>query len=204
MRQPHAASIQQMHLFCRGCSMLLLLLLLFITQLQVHPVHASSKTVSPKTINVGLSATWPSTPVLIEASEHMASISSDHYWNFLSALGNELTQRGSQTGHLTDEQQYTLAMTIATQQLGPASMQVMTTSLALRTHSVKAQLYHTLLLDDLTKKLGTDEEERSRLLQCAAVISYGSKIICDTEAAKLAFQETSGQTVQQGDEEGHY
>ncbi len=152
----------------------LAILIFLISLLLSSSLPALSAPVSEKTVNVAMSATWPATPLLVEAAEHIASVDQQHYWSFLSALAAHLTAAPSQPS--TDAQWYDACVTLAGGLLGNASMEILRTALALHTHSVKAQLYHTLLHD-------TAMVYNASIEQCAdSVVQYNGRLGCDVRS----------------------
>ena len=148
--------------------------LLLLTFLLSSCVPALSAPVSEKTVNVAMSATWPATPLLVETAEHVASVDSQHYWSFLSTLGTHLTSLPAPP--TTESQWYDVCVTAASALLGNASMEILRTALALHTHSVKAQLYHTLLHD-------TAIVYNASIEQCAdTVVQYNGRLSCDVSS----------------------
>ena len=153
-------------------SLLLPVLLLLFSPL--FPCHSSP--VSERTINVALSATWPTPPPLIEASEHLASVDPAHYWTFLDLLSSSPSPPPTP---LTDAAQHQLALSLASHALGPGSMEVLSAILALHTHSVKAHLYHTLLAD-------TQLTRPSHVVGgCEVVVQWGGGLYCGVDGVEL-------------------
>ena len=151
--------------------MSLAMLFAFVSFLLSSCVPALSAPVSEKTINVAMSATWPATPLLVETAEHVASVDPHFYWSFLSTLATHFTSSPSPPS--TEAQWYSTCLTVASGLLGGASMEILRTALALHTHSVKAQLYHTLLHD-------TAIVYNASLEQCThAVVQYNGRLGCD-------------------------
>ena len=151
------------------------LLLLFLSVLLLLLCRdGSCASVSEKTINVAMSATWPSPPLLVETSEYLASVDPAYYWKFLSMLaahtGN--SSFSSSTSPPTDVELYALVRSLASTMLGHAGIEVMSSTLALHTHAVKAQLYYTLLRDT---QLSRPEDDVS---DCAAVVQYAGRLSC--------------------------
>ena len=162
---------------CRRRRLCVLPLLLLILCLTSALTVCSASVVSERTIRVSMAATWPSTPLLVETAEHLAAVRLEHYWSFLSLLSEHLASSPpSSSSPLTDEVEYRLCLSLASQLLGPASMEVLAASLALHTHSVRAQLYHTLLHDAAVER-GLDAKQ---LDACAVVVQHAGELGCHT------------------------
>jgi hypothetical protein len=156
----------------RSCRVALLLLVLCLA---AALTVCSASVVSERTIRVSMAATWPSTPLLVETAEHLAAVRPEHYWAFLSLLSEHFASSPlSSSSPLTDEAEYRLCLSLAAQLLGPASMEVLAASLALHTHSVRAQLYHTLLHDAAVER-GLDGRQ---LDACAVVVQHAGQLGC--------------------------
>ena len=157
-------------------SLRLLHLLLVSLPLLLLP-FASSDPVSEKTVNVAMSATWSVPSLLVETSEHLATVDPAHYFSFLDLLPSHT----STLSHpVTDLASHTLALSLASSLLGPASLEVLTATLALHTHSVKAHLYHTLLNDTrLTYPPITPPPTPS---SCPYLVQYAGRLACDVSA----------------------
>ena len=154
---------------------LLLLQLLLLLSLLCSPVLPAP--VAEKTIQVALSATWPTPPPLIEASEHLATVDPAHYWSFLDLLSSPPSP--PPPSPLTDAAQHALALSLASHSLGPGSMEVLSATLALHTHSVKAQLYHTLLSDTRLTRPAYEVGE------CEVVVQWGGGMYCGVDGVRL-------------------
>jgi hypothetical protein len=189
------SSLTRMQHVERRSPLLLLVLSLFLSislVLVFPPSPVLSAPVPEKTINVAMSATWPSTPLLIETSEHLASIDAAHYWTFLDLLSSHFTNTStsSSSSPLTDAALHQLSLTLSSQILGHASMEVLSSVLALHSHSVKAQLYHTLLNNiALTYTTGGSQS----VADCAVVVQYAGRLGCDVSVMDV--NEASSDTV---------
>ena len=119
-----------------------------------------------------MSATWPVPSLLIETSEHLATVDPTHYWTFLDLLSSHASNTSSPSP-LTDSAAYALSLSLASQLLGHASMEVLVSTLALHTHSVKAQLYRSLLADTQILRPSPDTSS------CPFIVQWGGRLSCD-------------------------
>lgn len=97
-----------------------------------------------KTISVNLDAKWKSTPILLEASEFLASEGNENFWGFvnrISGLDPDLIQQES------DEAMYHLVQKFSSRFLSPILLNFLKMFLSLRAFSPTVEMYQQMALD---------------------------------------------------------
>ncbi|KAL4220092.1 UDP-glucose:glycoprotein glucosyltransferase 1 [Mactra antiquata] len=113
-----------------------LLVLLFI---DIYVVEAK-----PKHVSVHLDAKWNNTPMILEASEFLASEGNDDFWGFVTKV-NELNP--GLLAEETDEAIYHMVQKFSSRFLSPMMQNFMKMFLSLRAYSPTVQMYQQMAVD---------------------------------------------------------
>ncbi|XP_075426456.1 UDP-glucose:glycoprotein glucosyltransferase 1 isoform X1 [Ascaphus truei] len=94
-----------------------------------------------KAVTTSLTTKWPSTPLLLEASEFLAEEGEDKFWSFVD--GNQVVDdQGS------DYSNYQLMLTRAGQHLSPLQQNMLKFALSLRSYSATVQTFQQIAADE--------------------------------------------------------
>uniref|UniRef100_A0A671PN63 UDP-glucose ceramide glucosyltransferase-like 1 n=1 Tax=Sinocyclocheilus anshuiensis TaxID=1608454 RepID=A0A671PN63_9TELE len=138
----------------------------------VHFVNGDSKAVTTT-----LTTKWPSTPLLLEASEFLAEESQDKFWDFVEATQNiENDHDDYQTVvHISDSDQayYDLILKRASVLLSPVQLNLLKFALSLRAHSSTVHSF---------QQIASNEPPPPG---CKAFFNVHGQTSCDTERLKV-------------------
>ncbi|KAI2667788.1 UDP-glucose:glycoprotein glucosyltransferase 1 [Labeo rohita] len=157
--------------FCRKMWMLCVALLALGS---VHSVNGDSKAVTTT-----LTTKWPSTPLLLEASEFLAEESQDKFWDFVEANQNiEKDHDDYQTVHTvhileTDLAYYDLILKRASVLLSPVQLNLLKFALSLRAYSSTVHSF---------QQIASNEPPPPG---CKAFFNVHGQTSCDTERLKV-------------------
>nr|XP_002120850.2 UDP-glucose:glycoprotein glucosyltransferase 1 isoform X2 [Ciona intestinalis] len=121
-------------------------LIFFITTLVCLSSIIEISKADPKSIVTSLKSKWKSTPLIIEASEFMASESTDAFWKYVETI------MGFDIAHQTDISARTLYqtalkaahITFDDDKMDSLNMQLLKFALSLRTYSPRVEMFHQL------------------------------------------------------------
>ncbi|XP_001377394.4 UDP-glucose:glycoprotein glucosyltransferase 2 isoform X2 [Monodelphis domestica] len=128
----------------------------------------SSSASSSKVVTASLSAKWPATPLLLEASEFMAEESNEKFWQFLETI-RELTiyrQRDSEYSY------YNLILKKAGQFLNNLQINLLKFALSIRAYSPTIQMFQQIAADELPPE------------DCSAFVVIHKECTCKTNEIK--------------------
>ncbi|XP_053565723.1 UDP-glucose:glycoprotein glucosyltransferase 1 isoform X2 [Bombina bombina] len=94
-----------------------------------------------KAVTMSLTTKWPSTPLILEASEFIAEESSDKFWSFVDE-NQSLQDQGS------DHSNYLLILKSAGRYLSPMQQNLMKFALSLRSYSATVQTFQQIAADE--------------------------------------------------------
>ncbi|XP_050991856.1 UDP-glucose:glycoprotein glucosyltransferase 1 isoform X2 [Labeo rohita] len=146
--------------FCRKMWMLCVALLALGS---VHSVNGDSKAVTTT-----LTTKWPSTPLLLEASEFLAEESQDKFWDFVEANQNIEKDHDE-----TDLAYYDLILKRASVLLSPVQLNLLKFALSLRAYSSTVHSF---------QQIASNEPPPPG---CKAFFNVHGQTSCDTERLKV-------------------
>ncbi|KAG1934951.1 UDP-glucose:glycoprotein glucosyltransferase 1 isoform X1 [Pimephales promelas] len=121
-----------------------------------------------KAVTTTLTTKWPSTPLLLEASEFLAEESQEKFWNFVEANQNIENDHDD-----TDQAYYDLILKRASALLSPVQLNLMKFALSLRAYS---STVHS------SQQIASNEPPPSG---CKAFFNVHGQTSCDTERLKV-------------------
>lgn len=98
----------------------------------------------PKFVSVNLEAKWSSTPMLLEASEFLASEGNDNFWGFVGRVAELNPELVAQE---TDEAMYNLVQKFSSKYLSPMLQNFMKMFLSLRAYSPTVEMFQQMAVD---------------------------------------------------------
>ncbi|XP_060561389.1 UDP-glucose:glycoprotein glucosyltransferase 1-like, partial [Ruditapes philippinarum] len=98
----------------------------------------------PKFVSVNLEAKWSSTPMLLEASEFLASEGNDNFWGF---VGRIVELNPELVAQETDEATYHLIQKFSSKFLSPMLQNFLKMFLSLRSYSPTVEMYQQMATD---------------------------------------------------------
>ncbi|XP_062521392.1 UDP-glucose:glycoprotein glucosyltransferase 1-like [Corticium candelabrum] len=125
----------------------------------IAAIHASQKP-----ITTVLDAKWPSTPLLLEASEFFASDGNDMFWAFVEAVHTR--------HHLNDRDQYNLSIAFASERLSQLKQDLLAFSLSLRLNSPKIEMF---------RQVAEEKSKDANINNCNAFAEIGSITTCSLQ-----------------------
>uniref|UniRef100_A0A671PIT4 UDP-glucose ceramide glucosyltransferase-like 1 n=1 Tax=Sinocyclocheilus anshuiensis TaxID=1608454 RepID=A0A671PIT4_9TELE len=129
----------------------------------VHFVNGDSKAVTTT-----LTTKWPSTPLLLEASEFLAEESQDKFWDFVEATQNIENDHDD-----SDQAYYDLILKRASVLLSPVQLNLLKFALSLRAHSSTVHSF---------QQIASNEPPPPG---CKAFFNVHGQTSCDTERLKV-------------------
>ncbi|XP_051553094.1 UDP-glucose:glycoprotein glucosyltransferase 1-like [Myxocyprinus asiaticus] len=117
-----------------------------------------------KAVTTTLTAKWPSTPLLLEASEFLAEESQDKFWDFVEANQNIENEHDD-----TDLAYYELVIKRVSELLSPVQLNLLKFALSLRAYSSTVHSFH---------QIASNEPPPTG---CKAFFSVHGQTSCDTE-----------------------
>ncbi|XP_066537014.1 UDP-glucose:glycoprotein glucosyltransferase 1 isoform X2 [Hoplias malabaricus] len=134
----------------------------------------ASADASSKAVTTTLTTKWPSTPLLLEASEFLAEENQDKFWDFVEANQDIQNEHDG-----TDLSYYELILKRASQLLSPVQLKLLKFSLSLRSYSSTVHSF---------QQIAVNEPPPSG---CEAFFSIHGEKSCDTESLKTLIDTAS-------------
>ncbi|XP_074048017.1 UDP-glucose:glycoprotein glucosyltransferase 2 isoform X2 [Macrotis lagotis] len=136
--------------------------------LEAREPSVSASSSSSKAVTVSLSAKWPATPLLLEASEFMAEESNEKFWQFLETI-RELTiyKQGD-----SEYSYYNLILKKAGQFLSNLQINLLKFALSIRAYSPTIQMFQQIAADELPPE------------DCSAFVVIHKECTCKTNEIK--------------------
>ncbi|XP_045201595.2 UDP-glucose:glycoprotein glucosyltransferase 1-like isoform X2 [Mercenaria mercenaria] len=98
----------------------------------------------PKYVSVNLEAKWSSTPMLLEASEFLASEGNDNFWGFVGRIAELNPELVAQE---TDKAMYHLVQKFSSRYLSPMLQNFLKMYLSLRAYSPMVEMFQQMAID---------------------------------------------------------
>ncbi|KAL3846980.1 hypothetical protein ACJMK2_017920, partial [Sinanodonta woodiana] len=117
-----------------------------------------------KFVSVNMNAKWPSTPMMLEASEFLAKDSSEDFWGFVT---NVASVKPELLAEETDKDVYQMILQFASKYVTPMIQNLLKLSLSLRAFSPVVQMYQQIA------------EEDGSPGQCPAFVNIHGQKSCD-------------------------
>ncbi|XP_072478199.1 UDP-glucose:glycoprotein glucosyltransferase 2 isoform X2 [Notamacropus eugenii] len=135
----------------------------------------SAAAASSKAVTASLSAKWPATPLLLEASEFMAEESNEKFWQFLETI-RELTiyKQGD-----SEYSYYNLILKKAGQFLNNLQINLLKFALSIRAYSPTVQMFQQIAADELPPE------------DCSAFVVIHKECTCKTNEIKKLLKKAS-------------
>ncbi|XP_018611764.1 UDP-glucose:glycoprotein glucosyltransferase 1 isoform X2 [Scleropages formosus] len=134
----------------------------------VSVVHAGTDS---KAVTTSLTAKWPSTPLLLEASEFLAEESQEKFWDFV-----ELNQELENIDEGSDQFYYELVVERASQLLSPVQLNMLRFALSLRAYSPTVHAFQQIAFNEPPPT------------GCKAFYSVHGVTSCNTESLKALLE----------------
>uniref|UniRef100_A0A673G7E7 UDP-glucose ceramide glucosyltransferase-like 1 n=2 Tax=Sinocyclocheilus TaxID=75365 RepID=A0A673G7E7_9TELE len=150
-------------IFSGFCGKMWMLFAALLALGSVHSVNGDSKAVTTT-----LTTKWPSTPLLLEASEFLAEESQDKFWDFVEATQNIENDHDD-----TDQAYYDLILKRASVLLSPVQLNLLKFTLSLRAYSSTVHSF---------QQIASNEPPPPG---CKAFFNAHGQTSCDTERLKV-------------------
>ncbi|MPC29875.1 UDP-glucose:glycoprotein glucosyltransferase [Portunus trituberculatus] len=132
-----------------------------------------------KPITTHLTAKWPDSPLLLEASEYMAEESLATFWGFVETIAEMDVNAYREK---TDKEKFEDTLMTASRFLLPSQLRILKFALSVRAYSPKIEMFRQIVID---RSLPSPVE-------CGAVVDVGGQLVCDVDKVKKLVEEGGG------------